>query len=253
MVSKSYFLYLLIYLSLIIFSYEQQCIIGQNCPYNQGVCVSNACKCYEGYDTLIDESLPADQQIFCNYKKFSQYTPIILEIFMPSIGHFVVGKYWIGLIKLSLLFTFFGTSYYLYQRVTFPSLFNILFEKIGISAFIDLEKGDEENGKNEEEENNGNEEEEENNPNTRLRSKKKDREKPNFKVKKQFHEEGDEVPDNQKPLLPKEENENNKEDKEKYFKILLEISGTFLTLLYFLDLFLYKLGVYKDGNGIPFA
>ena len=68
---------------------------------------------------------------------------------------------------------------------------------------------------------------------------------------KQFHEEGDEVPENQEPLLPKE-NENKEDHKEKFLKYLSELSGAFISLLYFLDLFLYKLGVYKDGNGISF-
>ena len=60
---------------------QPQCVLGKNCPFNQGICVSNFCKCNEGFETLIDETLPADQQIYCNYEQISQYTPIILEIF----------------------------------------------------------------------------------------------------------------------------------------------------------------------------
>ena len=243
MISKS--LHLLIFLSLIIFSYEQQCVLGQNCPYNQGVCVLNSCQCNKGYETLLDESLPPDQQIYCNYEKFSQYVPILLELFLPSIGHFVVGKYWMGIIKLTLLLTFLGSTYYLEQKLRFPDLFNVLFEAIGIHAFIDFKKEDEGN-----ENNDNNENEDEEDGGTRLRSKRKPS-KPNYVVSKQFHEEGDEVPENQEPLLPKE-NENKEDYKEKFLKFLSELSGAFISLLYFLDLFLYKLGVYKDGNGISF-
>ena len=47
---------LLVFLLLFIFSYEQQCISGKNCPVNQGMCVSNKCVCNEGYHTLLDKS-----------------------------------------------------------------------------------------------------------------------------------------------------------------------------------------------------
>jgi hypothetical protein len=89
-----------------------------------------------------------DQQIFCNYKKISQYTPIILEIFLPSFGHFAVGKYWMGLLKLSLLATFLVSSYLLYDDIKMPSLMSALLEKIGIENFLGIggedEKGEEE-------------------------------------------------------------------------------------------------------------
>ena len=39
---------LLIYLSLLILSLEQQCIFGKNCPVNQGLCVTDICVCGEG-------------------------------------------------------------------------------------------------------------------------------------------------------------------------------------------------------------
>ena len=44
---------ILIYLSLIILTYEQQCIFGKNCPVNQGLCVSDMCVCSEGYQALL--------------------------------------------------------------------------------------------------------------------------------------------------------------------------------------------------------
>ena len=65
----------IIYLSLIILTYEQQCIFDKNCPVNQGLCVSDICVCSEGYQTLLSQNTPLDQQIYCNYKKISQYKP----------------------------------------------------------------------------------------------------------------------------------------------------------------------------------
>ena len=131
--TKNLFLFLLLF----IFSYEQQCILGKNCPVNQGMCVSDICVCNEGYYTLLDKSTPANLLIYCNYKKISQYTPIVTEIFLPSLGHFIVGNYWLGILKISLILAYLLSSYYLYKKVSLPSLFKKLFEKIGISTFLE--------------------------------------------------------------------------------------------------------------------
>ena len=182
---------ILIYLSLIILTYEQQqCIFGKNCPVNQGLCVSDMCICSEGYHTLLAENTPIDQQIFCNYKKISQYTPIIFEIFLPSIGHFIVGNYWLGIIKLSLLLAYVISSYKLYGKVSLPHILKVLFEKIGLGIFL------------------GN---------------------------------------------PGKIRNDNLETIEKIFKTIFCISSTFFSLMFFVDLFCYKFGVYTDGNGVPFV
>ena len=182
---------LLVFLLLFIFSYEQQCIFGKNCPVNQGMCVSNICVCNEGYHTLLDESTPVNLHIYCNYKKISQYTPIVTEIFLPSFGHFIVGNYWLGLLKLSLIITYVLSSYYLYEKVDLPALFKQLFEKIGISIFLGIPIGG-------------------------LRSRQ----------------------DIRRPLFVKQ---------------IFLVSGVLISLMYFVDLFFYKFGVYTDGNGVPFV
>ena len=263
MVSKSYFINLLIFLFLLISTNEQQCILGENCPFNQGICVSDVCNCYPGYHTLIDESAPVGQQISCNYKKFSQYTPIILELFMPSIGHFYVGNYWLGLIKLTLLITFIGSSYYLYNKFKLPELFTALLEKIGFGGVLSFETNKKDDDEKDGEENKGEEnKEDENNiegkeqKEQRLRGQKKNnnKPKPKYVIKKQFHGDESDVAENEKKLLEEEDKNNNKcECNEKWVKILFELSGTFISLMYFLDLFLYKLNVYTDGYGVPFA
>ena len=112
---KDFNLYLL--LSLFSFALSQQCILGSNCPFNQGICVGNTCECLEGYKNFFNPALPQDQQIYCNYKQISHFYPLILEFFLPGIGHFYVGKYWFGIIKLCLAIIFASCSYYLYKEI----------------------------------------------------------------------------------------------------------------------------------------
>ena len=190
LISKSLFIKLFVFILFIKASYEQQCIMGQNCPFNQGICSGDTCSCKEGYYSLLDNSKPFNNQIFCNYEQTSQYVPIILEMFLPSIGHFVVGKYWLGLIKLILLLSYCISFYLLYQKLEFPKLFSFLFKKIGLKIFTGTP----------------------------------------FKIRNQKNYSLDIV----------------------IKQIILEISGVLISLLYFADLFAYKLGVYTDGNGVPF-
>ena len=184
---KLYTKNLLVFLLLFIFSYEQQCISGKNCPVKQGICVSNICVCNEGYHTLLDKSTPSNLHIYCNYKKISQYTPIVMEIFLPSLGHLIVGNYWLGILKLSLIIAYVLSSYYLYGKMKLPYILIRLLEKIGI-VFI----------------------------NTKFDCK----------------------PNNTKSI---------------YVIKIFRISSTLISLMYFVDLFFYKFGVYTDGNGVPFV
>ena len=235
MFTKLFLIKCLIYLSILTLSYEQQCILGKNCPYNQGICVSNICNCLSGYQTLLDPSLPTDQQIFCNYQKISQYTPLILEIFFPSIGHFIVGKYWMGLLKLALLIVFLSSSLYLYQTLKLPSFISSLFQYINIFQILGIGKEKGEGDANDDEIG------EEGGEDSIILRKRNNKDK--YVVKKQYHEEGEDKVDNKK-----QSNDN----KDKYIELIFNLSGFFLSILYFMDLFFYKLGIYKDGNGVPF-
>ena len=104
---------LLLFLSLFSFILPQQCILGTNCPLNQGVCVGSKYECLEGYLTFYDKTKPINQQVFCNYQQIYHYHPLILEVFLPGFGHFYVGKYFFGAIKLLLAIGFISTSIYL--------------------------------------------------------------------------------------------------------------------------------------------
>ena len=126
-----------IYLIISLFSLaiSQQCIAGTNCPFNQGICVGGACQCLDGFKTFYDKSLTQEQQIFCNYKQINHFIPLVLE-FIPGIGlgHFYIGRYWLGIIKLCLAITFVSCSVYLYKECKIPSYFEAfiitLFNKI---------------------------------------------------------------------------------------------------------------------------
>ena len=125
-------IYLLIPLFSLVIS--QQCIAGQNCPLNQGICSGETCQCLEGYRTFIDKSLPLEQQTYCNYKQVNHFIPLVLEFF-PAIGlgHFYAGKYIQGFIKLILAVTWIWAMFYLHKELNIPdfveSFGKIIFNK----------------------------------------------------------------------------------------------------------------------------
>ena len=135
---------ILLFLSLLLLSYQQlqvqqeqeQCIYGQNCPYGQGTCIDNFfCKCNEGYYSFKDKTLPPGQpQTYCNYEQISHYQPAILECVL--LGHFSVGHYWLGTIKVLLLVTFLSITYYRFGEFQLPKLFHLLLELFGHKVIL---------------------------------------------------------------------------------------------------------------------
>ena len=95
------------------------CIQGMNCPKSKGKCVNGICECINNYFTLIDNNSQINSNNrFCEYAKINRIYPLILELFFPSFGHFFVGKYYIGFIKLALLIIpiiCFAYGYYTYK------------------------------------------------------------------------------------------------------------------------------------------
>lgn len=276
-ISKNLPLKILLFLSFFLLSCGQapQCVLGKNCPFNQGICATpNFCKCNEGFETLIDETLLPGDQVYCNYEQMSQYTPIILEIFLPSIGHFVVGNFWIGAAKFILIVSFILSSFSLYDELRVPSLMKYLYDKFEIAKFLNIEeeeKGDDDNkeeektvlrGRNSKDRKDiSNEDNEKQND---IAKENDDDENDNYKIAYQAYDEEEETPDNEEELISKDEKKKKKEkakkmkdkknEKEhKFVKLIFDLTGSFGSLVYFMDIFLYKFKIYTDGNGIAFV
>ena len=64
--------------------------------------MNGECICTNNYWTLKNNN-PTSPIIYCNYKRISSTLILIAEFFIPSLGHFLAGKYYMGIIKLSLL------------------------------------------------------------------------------------------------------------------------------------------------------
>ena len=131
---------ILIILPLLSVVFSQECIIGKNCPYNQGICVGTSCECLDGYRTVFDPKLPQAFQIYCNYQQKNHLIALVLEMFLPSVGHFYVGHIWLGIIKLFLFVSAVGSSYYLYNEVQIPSYIEAVKKAIMNQMFPDDDK-----------------------------------------------------------------------------------------------------------------
>ena len=292
---KQFYIKIILISSLLIYSSQQQlqCTLGQNCPLNQGMCVGDFCQCLDGFYSLLDPKLLPNQQIYCNYEQINVYKPLIMEIFLPSLGHFYVGKYWIGLIKLILLITYITCSYLIYGYFGVPRFITTIMKKFGISLKNFLpegligdnnegEEGEKETKKGEDDkkEDNLEEEDEEDDEEKKkkinpfgksvvsikelLRANVTQNEKNRGKVTqvKQVHNlDGDDIfnPEIEEALIQKEDLENEEEEekeKEEELDPILENLFNISTgfwILYLLDLFFYKFKIYNDGNDVPFV
>ena len=130
---------LLILLPLFSSILSQECIVGQNCPYNQGVCLGTSCECLDGFKTFFDPRLPLANQIYCNYKQKHHLIALVLEVFFPGFGHFYTYHYWLGLIKLFLAVASMGSCYYLYHEVKIPSYIQAIKEAI-LNKILDTDE-----------------------------------------------------------------------------------------------------------------
>lgn len=286
------FIKIFLYLALLNYSFEQQCVLGGNCPFNQGECVGTTCNCLNGFYSLLDPQKPVEQQIYCNYEQINVYAPIILELFLPSFGHFYVGNYLIGILKISILLVYLFTSYYLYNTIKMPKYIVFAINRFGpfILSFIGISIKEEEqeegggnqrlraqqtntnrsiNGENVENVNRGDTSQIEQ-AHSRKGSDfiKNIENKENYTKAPQYYDDG-ERPDNQQRLIDNEDNNDNqnhnnnendndtensqKEKDDVEDNLILDLSSIIFSIFYFADLFLYKLKIYTDGNGVPFV
>ena len=277
MVRKSQTFSLLQFLLLFLFINVslEQCVLGGNCPYDQGVCMGDFCKCLDGFYSLVNTSLLPEQQIYCNYEQINVYIPLVLEMCLPSIGHFYVENYWLGALKLLLFASFITTSFLKFGFVGVPSFVIKIMEKLGIS----LKNFCPEGVLGENEENDGNDDKKENDgadeallkasvvPITYIlrdenKTKEEIEENKNrgkiTQLKQPHNPEGNDVfkKELEKPLVNYEEGQDkgveNEKEENTTLTILFNISCIFW-VLYFVDLYCYKFKVYTDGNGVPFV
>ena len=99
-----YYIYLIIIFSCFKL-FIMDCIPNKNCLKNRGECINNICHCYEEFWTLKINEGNNPAQMYCNYERKSRFKPFILEFFFPGIGHLIMKKYKLCIIKLIFLFT----------------------------------------------------------------------------------------------------------------------------------------------------
>ena len=288
---KQAYLQIILSFSFLSFSLEQ-CILGSNCPLNQGKCVADQCNCMEGFYTLMDPALPPEKQVYCNYEQINVFIPMLLELFLPSVGHFYVGKYWLGLLKLSLLIVHITTSLILFGFIGVPKFLIFIMDKFGISLSNFLPEGteikkEEEEGDNKDKDNEEEKEDDEKDDKDEKEAKLKELSTKIISIKhllrdkkeeenvtrgntvqtKQAHsKEGNDfyTPELEQTLIDKEDtsekvseekkdDEETKEPKDKILENIFHVTTIGFWSLYLLDLFLYKFKVYDDGYNVPFV
>ena len=289
--TKQAYLQIILSFSFLSFSLEQ-CILGSNCPLNQGKCVADQCNCMEGFYTLMDPALPPEKQVYCNYEQINVFIPMLLELFLPSVGHFYVGKYWLGLLKLSLLIVHITTSLILFGFIGVPKFLIFIMDKFGISLSNFLPEGteikkEEEEGDNKDKDNEEEKEDDEKDDKDEKEAKLKELSTKIISIKhllrdkkeeenvtrgntvqtKQVHsKEGNDfyTPELEQTLIDKEDtsekvseekkdDEETKEPKDKILENIFHVTTIGFWSLYLLDLFLYKFKVYDDGYNVPFV
>ena len=78
------------------------CIEGGNCPKGRGLCKNNTCICFSEFYSL-NYKLYKNDTIFCEYQRMSRFAPLILEFFLPTIGHLYAGKMKFFISKLIII------------------------------------------------------------------------------------------------------------------------------------------------------
>ena len=81
------------------------CELDNNCPRDRAICLRNYCECIPGYKTLItDQTIDGKlAPYYCTYRQINRYIPLVLEAFLPSIGHIYIGRYFHAIVKFLLI------------------------------------------------------------------------------------------------------------------------------------------------------
>lgn len=115
------YLFFLIFLNsffnLLIASYTTSTLIicnpEVNCPPSNGKCNNNKCECYKKFWTLKEEQQQYEMK-FCSYIRKSKKIAFLLELLLPSTGHFYTKKNFQGIIKLIITVTMLSLCIYCY-------------------------------------------------------------------------------------------------------------------------------------------
>ena len=86
----------------IIEEFISKCVQGGNCPNKRGICENNQCICSDEFYSLNYQLYKSDK-IFCEYKRMSRLGPLILEFFLPTIGHLYARKKKLFISKLIII------------------------------------------------------------------------------------------------------------------------------------------------------
>ena len=74
-----------------------------NCLDTYGFCRGNECVCINNFWTVNNQE-QSSPFIYCNHKRYNRFLLLIMEFFLPTVGHFYAGKYYLGAFKLIFLF-----------------------------------------------------------------------------------------------------------------------------------------------------
>ena len=80
------------------------CIKNKNCLKENGKCIKNNCICFDEFYSLNNKINPKNDSIYCEYRKMSRFGPLVLEFFLPTLGHLYAGKTNLFLAKLFFIF-----------------------------------------------------------------------------------------------------------------------------------------------------
>ena len=80
------------------------CLVNKNCLPENGKCINNTCICFDEFFSLENMLNKNNTKIFCEYRKMSRFGPLILEFFLPTLGHLYAGKMNLFIAKLFFIF-----------------------------------------------------------------------------------------------------------------------------------------------------
>ena len=231
---KYTFFHIAIFLSLFSSLISTDCIKNQNCLEDRGECINNICECYDEYWTLEPTEENKLQNIFCNYSKRSRFLPLILEFFIPGLGHIFMKKYFLGIFKIFLIISLtilFYTGFNSYKSENEEGNENKVIQNEEQIKLINNDTNKEISKPLNEDEN-------------KKIGEKMNNSDMSEEIDNCIADEAPYVANREKISLP---------FLDKFLNILGFLGLICFFVLYVFDLFAYGFGFYKDSNNVPFA